>query len=193
MRKRFMIFVIALAAAIGLIIYVTTIQNRDFRERLNRIPSSQPHQHVSVSGEVVEHIHTDPPPTSSETTTLDNDQPNHPIFQAWERLDLEIIRRDYQPYTVQEMIEKWDEKYTAFEYPHYAMSSRGRLALAEEFYPIDKWLERLLDLGYPFLNYHHYTSAFQWRGITRLTRVGYDNLEKRADVCKGYKLPVDAT
>ncbi|MCE2399495.1 hypothetical protein J4G08_01265 [Candidatus Poribacteria bacterium] len=66
---------------------------------------SQPHQHVSASGEVVKHTHRYHPPTPSELTDSDNDQTKRPILRVWEKLDLEAIRRDYQPYTVQEMMQ----------------------------------------------------------------------------------------
>lgn len=192
MKKRLMILVLVSIAAVGIIIFVTTMQNRSYRERLTRIPASQPHQHVSASGEVVEHTHTYHPPVPSESTNSDNDQTKHPILRAWEKLDLEAIRRDFQPYTVPEMMAKWEEKYIAFEYPPRQAVSQGRLARLENFYPKEVWLQDLMDLGYPFLNYRHYSFASQWRGITRRTKENYDNPEERTNVVEGYGLPVDA-
>jgi hypothetical protein len=193
MKKRLLILVLALVAAVNIVILFATMQNRSYRERLTRIPESQSHQHVSLSGEFVEHIHTYHPPPPPESTNPDNDQTKHPIFRVWEKLDLEAIRRDYQPYTVSEMIEKWEERYIAFEYPPRQPASQGRLARLENFYPKEEWFQDLMDLGYPFLNYRHYTFASQWRGITRMDKEKYDNPEQRARVVEGYRLPADAT
>ncbi len=193
MKKRLIILVLALVAAIGAIIYVTTMQNRSYRELLNRIPASKLHQHVSSSGEVVEHTHIYHPPAPPESIDPDNDQAKHPILRAWEKLDLDAIRSDYQPYTVQEMMEKWEEKYIAFEYPSRSTTAQARLARAESYRPKEEWLQNFMDLGYPFLNFRHYSFALQWRSITRRMKENYDNPEKRANVAEGYMLPADVT
>ncbi len=65
----------------------------------------------------------------------------------WEQLDLAHIKKVYQPYTVAEMIDKWDDKLIA----KYDGTERFKQAIgkAGEVYPKDKYLARMLELDRP--------------------------------------------
>ena len=114
MKKQITYLIISLAIVlIGVTCYVGIQQKRGATSPLDRIPISKPHAHISPEGDIVQHTHTqiNPPAVVPQTTDLDTTETIHPILRVWDNLDLADIKRKYQPYTVPEMMEKWDEKY----------------------------------------------------------------------------------
>ena len=190
MKKQFLYLIISVVIVIiGVAFYMGIQQKKGEESLLDLIPASKPHQHVSSEGEVVEHTHTHILPPLSKTTVPDTAQTKHPILRIWENLDLAAIRRDYQPYTVPEMMEKWEEKYQNFERP-----SSDRLARVQAYWPKEKWLQHLMDLGYPLFDASHYKMASDARYQTLLVhKDAYDNPETRVNAIDGFKLSANAT
>ena len=190
MKKQFIYLIISLVIVfIGVAFYIGIQQKKGEESLLDLIPASKPHQHVSSEGEVVEHTHTHILPPLSKTTVPDTAQTKHPILRIWENLDLAAIRRYYQPYTVPEMMEKWEEKYQNFERP-----SSDRLARVQAYWPKEKWLQHLMDLGYPLFDASHYKMASDARYQTLLVhKDAYDNPETRVNAIDGFKLSANAT
>ena len=124
------------------------------------IPPSIPHEHVTPEGESVEHIHTydlsfvepklykDIPPTEIEK--------KHPIQLEWERIDLQMIRDKYQPFTVSEMKSKWYQVYRNEFGSNYPTK-------LDKAYPQEKWLKQNLELGQPLADYMDYRVVMQRR------------------------------
>ncbi len=123
-----------------------------------QLPTSKSHEHIAPDGTVVEHRHTyevtDLPENAVKANKVSDVK--HPIQRAWERLDLEYIREKYQPYTVNEMQEKWSESYAGSfgpNYPYYL----------DDAYPQKEWLQRNLELGQHFAHPGDYSVALQRR------------------------------
>ncbi len=190
MKKQVRFLLISIVIVIvGVASYVGILQKKEEKSILDRIPISKPHQHVVPEGEVVEHTHPPilPPAAPSKTTTPDTIA-EHSILRVWDNLDLAAIKRDYQPHTVPEMIEKWEEEYKTFENP-----SRGLVARGEDYWPKEAWLQHLLDNGYPFLIFGQYKMASDLRFQMLQDKSEFDNPETRLNILKGYRLPEDAT
>lgn len=191
MKKQITYLIIAFAVVlIGAIFYMGVLQKSAKESLLERIPASQKHQHVSPEGEVVEHTHT--PIRLPDVTPKKNDPDpasvKHPILRAWDTLDLNEIRKKYQPYTVQEMIEKWDDRY--MDRPPEILAQKERY---EVYYPKEQWLQRLYDNGFPFLDFGHYKMAFDTRARCVWSKEYFEDPEARTDRLDGYLLPPDAT
>ena len=191
MKKQIVYLIISLAVVlIGAIFYMGILQRKVEKSLLEQVPASKSHSHVSPDGDVVEHTHTPIRPPRVEPKNSDHDPitAKHPILRVWENLDLAAIKRNYQPYTVPEMIEKWHEGYMNFERP-----SLDRVARWEAYWPREAWLQHLMDNGHPFSRPVHYTFAFNARGQALMMKDRFDNPETRADLLEGYRLPADAT
>ena len=78
-------------------------------------------------------------------------------FKHWDELDLVVIKKYYQRYTVDEMRILWDTKLHA-KYSNY----EGK-EYADTVYPWGKYLARLLELGYPFVDFSDYESVLDTR------------------------------
>ena len=114
--------------------------------------------------------------------------------QSWDELDLAAIQRNYQPYTVAEMCEMWEAKLLA----KYGGVERLKQSIgqADHVYPQDMYLERMLKLGRPFVDFSDYEDALTdqrtrlfstwmyWNTMSTTERSTY--LERRG-------LPTDAT
>ena len=191
MKKQITYLLIAFAVVlIGAVFYMGVLQKEVEESLLERIPASKRHLHVSPEGEVVEHTHTPirPPAVEPKKDYPDPAAVKHPILRAWDTLDLNEIRRKYQPYTVQEMIEKWDDRY--MDRPPEILAQRERY---EIHYPKEQWLQRLYDNGFPFLDFGHYKMAFDTRARCVWSKDDFEDPEARTDRLDGYLLPPDAT
>ena len=196
MKKQMTYLIISLAVVlIGAVLYMAVLQNEAKESLLERIPASKPHSHVSPDGDVVEHTHTPirPPTVKSKKNEPSQSDTKHPILRIWENLDLAAIKRDYQPYTVPEIIEKWHEGYMNFERPYHNEKSRNRFERLEVYWPREEWLQHLMDNGFTFSRPVHYTFAFNARAHALMAKDKYDNPETRAELLEDYRLPVDAT
>ncbi len=197
MKKQITYLIISLAVVlIGVAFYMGLLQKRAKKSLLERIPASKSHSHVSPGGDVVEHTHTPIRPPTVKPKSSDSEPPpltKHPILRVWENFDLAAIKRDYQPYTVQEIIEKWHEGYMNFERPYQNSRSRARFERLEAYWPREEWLQHLMDNGFPFSRPVHYTFAFNARDQALMVKDKFDNPETRSDLLSGYRLPEDAT
>ena len=196
MKKQITYFIILLAVAlIGAVLYMAVLQKEAKESLLERIPVSKPHSHASPDGGVVEHTHTPirPPTVKPKKNDPLQSDTKHSILRIWENLDLAAIKRDYQPYTVPEIIEKWHEGYMNFERPYRNEKSRNRFERMEAYWPREEWLQHLMDSGFPFSLPVHYTFAFNTRDQALMAKDRYDNPETRAELLEDYRLPVDAT
>lgn len=191
MKKQITYLIIAFAVVlIGVVFYMGVLQKEAEESLLERIPASKQHLHVSTEGEVVEHTHTpfQLPDVKPKKNDPDMANAKHPILHVWGNLDLADIRRKYQPYTVQEMIEKWDDRY--MDRPPEVLAQRERY---ETHYPKEQWLQRLYENGYPFLNYGHYRMAFDTRARSVWYKEDFEDPEKKTRRLQGFRLPPDAT
>lgn len=197
MKKQVRILFISILIVItGIVFYIGILQKDRKEVILDRIPVSKPHSHVSVDGVIVKHTHTQitPPVVKPKTNDTDKVPTKHPILRAWENLDLAAIKRNYQPYTVPEMIAKWEEKYLTFEYPPHDKAAQHRLAQVEAYWPKEKWLQYLMDLGYPLHDASHYKMASDVRDQTLfIHKKAYDYPNTRVDDIAGFKLSADAS
>ena len=92
------------------------------------------------------------------------------------------------------MISKWEEKYLDFMYPPHNKLAQQRLAQVEAYWSKEKWLQHLLDLGYPLHDAKHYKMASEVRDQTLLIhKKSYDDPRKIAEEIDGFKLSSDAT
>ena len=94
---------------------------------------------------------------------------------ALDQLDLAAIKRDYQPYTLTEMREMWNEKLIA----KYGGHERLKQAIgdADHVYPLDKYLARMLELGRPFADFSDYENALTEQRIWLFsTRVYWESM-----------------
>lgn len=190
MKKQITYLILSFAVVlIGVVFYMGALQKEAKKSLLERIPASKQHSHVSPSGDIVEHTHTPIRLAQEQPKSIDPaTETKHPILRVWENLDLTEIKRKYQPYTVTEMIEKWDEHYYEFEGPGPDLVKR-----AEDYMPTAEWLQYLLDHGYPFTFFGHYQLAINFRYSLPYYKEQYDNPETRSDFLEGYRLPEDTT
>ncbi len=102
-------------------------------------------------------------------------------FKHWDQLNLAVVKKFYQRYTVDEMQILWDvqllDKSGNYEGKEYA----------DTVYPWEAYLTRLLELGHPFLDFSDYESALDtrmgiliptrtyWHTITTIEREAYMN------------------
>ena len=128
---------------------------------LGNIPASEPHQHATPDGELIEHIHTYDAAVGSDRlyepiADKGSGTKKHPIQLDWERIDIETVKKKYQPYSVADMQDMWTLKYNT-EIPS------DRRKKLDRIYPPDKWIKRNLSLGQPFVNYSDYRMVLQRR------------------------------
>ncbi|MCG9127632.1 hypothetical protein JT359_08545 [Candidatus Poribacteria bacterium] len=158
--KKFILFTLSLLllGSISFFFYSRLVFNPT--PILVNIPPSAPHEHVTPDGESVEHIHSYD--LSFELPKLYKDKSEtvikkkHPIQLQWERIDLDMIRKKYQPYTVSEMKDKWYQVYRnefGSKYP----------SKLDRIYPQEKWLKKNLTLGQPIAEYNDYRVVMQRR------------------------------
>ena len=187
MKKQLIVLVFALALAAGVTFLIVVLQKRSEFERLKRlthIPPSQPHQHVSPDGDVVSHTHTYntpeliPPP---EDTSVENDIgidtdtkdyiKTNDIHRIWAALDLDAIRAEFQPYTLEEIHEMWSNSPIVPKFTGRTVGTeRSPLTSDEEldiFRDRDAWIARLYEYGHPFLHDDHYDSALSTRSALK--------------------------
>ncbi|MYB64126.1 hypothetical protein F4X73_05505 [Candidatus Poribacteria bacterium] len=196
MKKQITYLIIVLVAVLTSVAFYMNISHKNKEKLLDRIPVSKPHQHVSSNGKVIEHIHRQitPPVVNVKTTDNETEISKHPILRIWENLDLTTIRRKYQPYTVSEIMDKWEEKYINFEYPPYDNIAQHRLAQLEKYWPKEKWLQHLMDLGHPLHDVSSYKLASDLQGQSLfIYKRDYDNPTTRSDTLDAFNLPIDAT
>ncbi len=150
--------------------------------------TSKDHKHIGPDGTVVKHRHVyeiaDLPDNVVKPGQVS--EAKHPIQSAWEALDLDAIKRKYQPYTVAEMQEMWLRTYTTRfgpNYPHHL----------DEAYPQEEWLQRNLELGQHFADAADYNTTLQRRIYMIKHRVDWDsgNEEDRAKMRRYLDLPPD--
>ena len=152
----FFIFILIIGIGVGGYFYFPV---KNPKPILRNIPNSEPHQHATPEGELIEHIHTYNSSIGSynlyEPITPKN-RKKHPIQLDWERIDIETVKKKYQPYSVAEMQDMWSLKYNT-EIPPVRRKKLDRL------YPPETWIKRNLSLGQPFLNYPDYRTVLQRR------------------------------
>ena len=197
MKKYLIVFVLAVAMAAGITYLIPVVQKRIELARLARlthIPNSEEHQHVSPEGKVVSHTHTYNSPEllpSLEVSDAENDISIDPdpkdymktnVFHIiWAALDMDEIRAEFQPYTLEEIHEKWSNWYSGRH--HWSAIEMDKLR------PREAWIARLYEYGYPFLHNEHYRSALN-------ERYGIKDYIKRADTIPPngrVGLPAEAT
>ncbi len=197
MKKHLIMFVLAVALAAGITYLIFVFQKRSEFARLARlthIPHSEQHQHVSLDGKVVSHTHTYnsqellPSPEVSEAEnnmSIDTDPKNYmktnSIQRIWAALDLDEIRAEFQPYTLEEIHEKWSNWYSGRH--HWSAIEMDKLRPREEL------IARLYDYGFPFLRANNYKSALS-------TRFGIKHYLDHADTILPHErvaLPAEAT
>ena len=179
MKKQITYLIITFAVVlIGVVLYMGFLQKKAIESSLERIPASKPHSHVSPDGDVVKkHTHTSvrPPTVKPKSVDLDSILTKHSILRVWDNLNLADIKRKYQPFTVQEMMEKWEEKYKTLE-----RIKPEQMAPADAYMPKAKWLQHLLDHGYPFKSFGYYMLASRFRYEMPENKERYDNPEPRS-------------
>jgi hypothetical protein len=99
--------------------------------------------------------------------------------QHWDQLDLAAIKREYQPYTVAEMREMWETKLLA----KYGGAERFKQAIgnADDVYPQDTYLARMLELGRPFVDFSDYEDALTDQRIRLFSTWMYWNTMSTAE------------
>ena len=115
-------------------------------------------------------------------------------IKHWDELDLAAIKREYQPYTVAEMREMWNDKLLA----KYGGHERLKQAIgeADNVYPQDTYLARMLELGRPFVDFSDYEDALTDQRIELFsTRVYWGNMtvQERVEYLERRGLSSDAT
>lgn len=128
---------------------------------LSDTPASKPHQHATPKGELIEHIHNydlsiDPNILYQPIDSDETDQEKHRIQLDWERIDIDIVRKKYQPHSVDEMNKMWSSRYET-EVP---ANRRNKL---DKAYPQNSWLKLNISLGQPLVNYSDYQMVLQRR------------------------------
>ena len=114
--------------------------------------------------------------------------------QHWDQLDLAAVKRHYQPYTLTEMREMWNQKLVV----KYGGAKRLQQAIgqADDVYPRDTYLARMLELGRPFVDFSDYEDALTEQRIWLFsTRVYWDsmNTAERSMYLERQGLPPDTT
>ena len=111
-------------------------------------------------------------------------------FKHWDELDLVVIKKYYQRYTVAEMRIIWDAKLHA-KYDNYEGKEH-----ADTVYLWDAYLARLLELGHPFVDFSDYENALDARMCTLIPIRTYwhtMNTSIRDEYLKVRGLPSDTT
>ena len=197
----------ALALAAGGTFLIVVLQKRSEFERLKRlteIPASQEHQHVSPDGEIISHTHTydtqsvlpTPEDTAGEKGTKTSDGTKdymkmNDIQRVWAALDLNAIRTEFQPYTLEEMHEMWSNWHSVPKFTGRTVGTEERpLTGVEELdilRPREEWIAKLYEYGYPFLHADHYENALTGE------RFGLRYVLNKEDPQEFIGLPVEAT
>ena len=197
MKKQIIYLITSFVIIIGAVFLTNIFNSSTQKPILEQIPESKPHKHITPDGEVVQHTHTpiQSPKTDQQRNITDSPQGTvHPILRIWKNLDLNEIRRKYQPYTVQELIDKWDAQYLEFHRGQYQNPTlRAVYEHQEAYWPKEQWLQHLLDIGFPLATWPNYYAAFNARGRVLMVKDRYDNPEERSILLDGYRLPEDAT
>ena len=154
----FFIFILIIGVGVGGYFYFPV---KNPKPILLNIPDSEPHQHATPDGELIEHVHTFDSSIGSyklyEPITSKNSRAKkHPIQLDWERIDIDTVKKKYQPYSVDDMQDMWSLKYNT-EIPS------DRRKKLDRIYPPETWIKRNLSLGQPFLNYADYRMVLQRR------------------------------
>ena len=159
MKKRMILVTLSLIVITVIVSTYISTRKTEPLFAIENLPTSKPHKHFTPDGTTVKHHHTYTLPDPSKDIVKHGlvSEAKHPIQSAWERLDLEAIKRKYQPYTVAEMQEMWAQWYRG-EFPE----SRYPYEL-DEAYPQVKWLERNLALGQHFVKWSDYRLVLQRR------------------------------
>lgn len=112
----------------------------------------------------------------------------------WDEIDIDVIKRDYQPFTLAEMQEMWsDELIIKSGGSERFVQSIGK---AVDVYPQNTFLARMLELGRPFVDFSDYEDALTNQRITLYsTRVHWESMSaaERATYLEQRGLPPDAT
>lgn len=191
MKRHFTYLIISLIVVLfGVAFFMGILKKKTEKSLLERIPTSKSHLHMSPDGKTIEHTHRQitPPVAKPKSANTDPATTKHPVLRAWENLDLEAIKRDYQPYTVSEIIEKWDEGFMEWENP-----SKERIAKWEAYMPKEKWLQHLMEHGYPFIRPVNYTLAFAALGKVLMAKDDFDNSETRTRILQGCGMSANAS
>lgn len=191
MKKRMILITITLfVVVIGVSVYIAH-RPPSLLSVEEHIHAPQPHEHVAPDGNPIRHTHTydfiEPDTNTDKVKQAEQEfESKHPIQRAWELLDLDAIKEKYQPYTVAEMKEMWHNDYLEY----------GRLgtdddeAEAEEYYPLNQWLEDLMALGHPFMETQYYRLALGRRlGMTGPTRETWNSGIPKYDSDTGDLVP----
>ena len=114
--------------------------------------------------------------------------------QYWNELDIAAVRSEYQPYSVMEMREMWDDKLLT---KHDGSEGfKHVMEQADAVYPVDTYLARMLKLGRPFVDFSDYEDALLyhrlWLYSTRLYWYSLSTAEKSASLQR-HGLPTDTT
>ena len=148
MKKQLIILISSLfVIIIGVVFYMNILKKKEETSILEQVPASKPHKHITPDGEVVQHTHTpiQPPKTNPHKNKTDPPQETvPPILRIWKNLNLNEIRRKYQPYTVQELIDKWDEKYLDFQRVYRNPTLQDMYERQDAYWPKEQWLQHLL-------------------------------------------------
>ena len=187
MKKQLIVLVLALAIAAGFTFLIVVMQKRNEFERLKRlthIPPSESHQHVSPDGDVVSHTHTYTTPeliSPQEDTSVEKDIESdigtkdymkmNKIQRIWAALDLDAIRAEFQPYTLEEIHEMWSNYHSVPKFTGRTVGTeRSPLTSNEELDILrdrEAWIARLYEYGYPFLRGDQYRVALSTRNGVR--------------------------
>ena len=197
MKKQLIYLITSLfVIIIGVVFYMNMQKKKVETSILEQVPGSKSHKHITSDGEVVQHTHTpiQSPKRNQHKNQADPPQETvHPILRIWENMDFNEIRRKYQLYTLQEMIEKWDGEYIRRIRPHANSKSIAYNEKAEKLYPKEQWLQRLMDNGFPFPDVGYYTVAFSTRYSVIKAKEGFENPETKLSVLSDHGLPEDTT
>lgn len=201
MKTRVLLVLILLLIGFFTVLFIIKHPQVHLLSRLSQLPESKTHQHETLDGEVVEHRHfyelPDPKNEASSTeeaTHVETDYMKmNPVQRAWAQLNLAEMKRKWQHYTIEQMHEMWlGIEIPSPEHPNY--KSIG-MDITDKMYPRDEWLQRCMDVGFPFHHSWHYGTALSYRG--RLKRHQKD-IEKDPDHYRefhfsGVSLPPHAT
>ncbi len=111
--------------------------------------------------------------------------------QHWDEIDLAAIKRDYQPYTVAEMCDMWNDKLIA----RYGGYERFKQAIgeADAVYPKETFLAKMLEFGRPFIDFSDYEDALtEQRCWVYSTRVYWESMNavERTKYLERHGLPL---
>lgn len=200
MNKRILsVFVLLLIALFTILFIIKWTQDHSL-SLVSQLPGSKPHLHETLDGRVVEHKHfynlsDSKNEVSSEGTTLvETDYMKmNPVQRAWAQLELAEMKRKWQLYTIEQMHEMWlGIEVPSTGHPNYKIIG---MDLLDKMYPRDEWLQRYMDLGFPFHQSWHYGTALAHRGSLKKHQ---EDIEKDPDYWRefhfsGVSLPAHAT